>query len=131
MTRLRPAKQAAGARTKRRAGARAVSVPASMKFLAFEENGGAFHWAIVAATSDRFVQSASSASYEGAKQAAGIVPSRSGAAPFEDRADDSLPLEVAARPEAAVVRHDLDAERWLDERSSFNSEVVTRWPSRR
>lgn len=62
MTRLRPAKQAAGARTKRRAGARAVSVPASMKFLAFEENGGAFHWAIVAASSDRLVQSASSVS---------------------------------------------------------------------
>jgi hypothetical protein len=131
MTRLRPAKQAAGTPTKRRAGARAVSVPASMKFLAFEENGGAFHWAIFAATSDRLVQSASSASYEGAKQAGGIVPARSGAAPFEDRANDSHPLEVAARREAAMVRHDLDAERWLDRRGSFNSEVVTRWPSRR
>jgi len=126
MTRLRPAKQAAGARTKRRAGVRAQSVPASMKFLTFEENGRAFHWAIFAASSDRLVQSASSASYDGAKQAAGIVPSRSGAAPLEDRADDSPPREVAARSEAAMVRHDLDAERWLDERGGFSSEVVTR-----
>jgi hypothetical protein len=131
MTRVRHVTPAAGARTKRRAGARPVSVPASMKFLAFEENGGAFHWAIVPASSDCLVQSASSASYEGAKQAAGIVPSPSGAAPFEDRADDSPPLEVAARREAAMVRHDLDAERWLDERGSFNSEVVTPWSSRR
>ena|SRR6478672_1427623 len=119
MTRLRHVTQAAGGRTKRRAGARAVSVPASMQFLAFEENGGAFHWAIVATGSDRLVQSANSASHERAKHSAGIVPSRSGAAPFEDRADDTLQLELATRPEAATVRHDLDAERWLDERGQL------------
>ena len=128
MTRLRHVTQPAGGRTKRRAGARAVSVPASMKFLAFEENGGAFHWAIVATGSDRLVKSASSASCEEAKHPAGTVPSRSGAAPFEERAADTLRLELATRPEAATVGHDLDA---LDERGSFNSGVVTRWPSRR
>jgi uncharacterized protein YegP (UPF0339 family) len=100
-----------------------------MKFLAFEENGGAFHWAIVATSSDPLVQSASFASYEGAKQAAGIVPSRSGAAPFEDRADDTPPLELAARRETPTVRDDLDSERWLDEGGSFSSEAVTRWPA--
>jgi hypothetical protein len=102
-----------------------------MKFLAFEENGGAFHWAIVAASSDPLVQSASFASYEGVKQAAGIVPCGAGSAPFEDRANDAPPLGLAARPETPTVRHDLDSERWLDEGGSFSSEVVTRWQSRR
>ena len=41
------------------------------------------------------------------------------------------PLELAARRETATVRDDLDVERWLDERGSFNSEAVTGWPSRR
>ena len=126
MMRSRHVTQAAGGRTKRRAGVRSVSAPTSMKFLTFEENGGAFHWAIVAADNYRLLQSATSTSYEGA---AGIVPSRSGA--VEDRADDSPRLEAAARREAAMVRHDLDAERWLDEGGNFHSEVVTRWPSRR
>ena len=129
MTRSRHVTQAAGAPTKHRAGARAVSAPASMKFLAFEENGGAFHWAIVAASGDPLVQSASFASYEGAIQAAGIVPCGAGSAPFEDRTDDTPPLELAARRETATVQDDLDAERWLDERGSFSSEAVTRWPA--
>jgi hypothetical protein len=130
MTRSRHVTHAAGARTKHRAGATAVSAPASMKFLAFEENGGAFHWAIVATSSDPLVQSASFASCEGAKQVAGIVPSsRSGAALFEDRAGDTPPLELAARRETPTVRDDLDSERWLDEGGSFSSEAVTRWPA--
>jgi hypothetical protein len=102
-----------------------------MKFLAFEENGGAFHWAIVAASRDRLVQSASFASCEEATLAAGIVRCGAGSVPFEDRADDIPPLELAARRETATVRDDLDVERWLDERGSFNSEAVTGWPSRR
>ena len=73
MTRSRHVTQAPGARTKHRAGAGAVSAPASMKFLAFEENDGAFHWAIVAASRDRPVQSTSFASYDEATLAAGIV----------------------------------------------------------
>src|SRR5207302_8085112 len=64
-------------KTKHRAGARGVAAPASMEFLSFEDNGGAFHWAIVAASGDRLVQSATFTSYEEAKQAAGVV--RSGA----------------------------------------------------
>jgi hypothetical protein len=131
MRRSRRVTQAAGARTKHRADAYAVSAPASMKFLAFEENGGDFHWAIVAASGDRLVQSASFPSYEGAKQAAGIVPCGSGAAPREDRPDDPPPLALAARPETATIRHELDAERGLAERGRFNSQAVTAWPSRR
>ena|ERR1700729_1375458 len=121
MTRLRHVTHAARARTKHRAGIRAVSAPATMKFLAFEENGGAFHWAIVAASGNRLVQSASFASDEGAIQAAGIVRPGSGSAPSEDRVDGTPPLQLAARPETATVRRDLDAERRLDDRGGFNS----------
>ena len=126
MTRPKHPTQAAGARTKHRSGAGAVSPPASMKFLAFEENGGAFHWAIVAASRDRLVQSPSSASCEEATLAAGIVRCGAGSVPVEDRADDITALELAGRRETATVRDDLDAERWLDEGGSFNSEAVTR-----
>ena len=49
MTRSTQLTRAVSGQTKRRAGARGMSPPASMKFLSFEENGGAFHWAIVAA----------------------------------------------------------------------------------
>ncbi len=99
-----------------------------MKFLTFEENYGAFHWAIVVASGDRLVRSANYASYKETRLAGGVVRPGAGAAPFEDRANDSPPIELAARPETAMIRDDLDAERWLDERGSFNSQAVTPWP---
>jgi uncharacterized protein YegP (UPF0339 family) len=55
-----------------------------MKFLVFEDNGGAYDRA-VAASGERLVQSASLASYEEAKQATRVVRRGAGAAPFEDR----------------------------------------------
>jgi len=72
-----------------------VSPPAS-KFLSFEENGGAFHWAIVAAGADRLAPSATFASYEQATQAAGVVRTGAVSAPFDKRAGDPAPLEPAA-----------------------------------
>lgn len=100
-----------------------------MKFLSFEENGGAFHWAIVAASGDRLLQSATFVSYEQAKQAAGVVRSGAVSAPFEHRADAPAPLELAGRRETATVTDDLDAARWLDEGGSFRGEAVTAWPA--
>ena len=108
-----------------------ANVPASMQFLIFEENGGAFHWAIVAAGGDHRVQSATFVSHEEAKQAARVVRSGSVSAPFENREADPAPLELAPRRETATVTDDLDAERWLDEGGSFSSEAVTRCPARR
>src|SRR5439155_24193870 len=105
--------------------------PASMKFLSFEENGGAFHWAIVAASGGHLVQSATFASYEQAKQAAGVVRSGAVSAPFENRADDPAPLALAARRETATITDHLDVERWLDEGGSFSSEAMRRCPARR
>jgi hypothetical protein len=131
MTRSTQLTQAVSGQTTHRAGARGVSAAASMKFLSFEENGGGFHWAIVAASGDRLVQLATFASYHQAKQAAGVVRSGAVSAPFENRADDPAPLELAARRGTATITDDLDVERWLDEGGSFSSEAVTRCPARR
>jgi hypothetical protein len=129
MTRYTQLTQAVGGQTMHRAGARGMSAPASMKFLSFEEGGGAFHWAIVAASGDRAVESATLVSYEEAKQAASVVRSGVVSAPFENGAHDRAPLELAARRETATVTDDLDVDRWLDEGGSFRREAVTAWPA--
>jgi hypothetical protein len=118
MTRSTQLTHAISGQTKRRAGTDGMSAPGSMKFLSFEENGGAFHWTIVAAGGDRFVPSATFVSSEEARQAAGVVRSGSVSAPFENRADDPAALELAARLETATVADDLDAERWMGSESA-------------
>jgi hypothetical protein len=95
MTRSTPLRQTVRGQTRRRAGVRAVSPPAS-KFVSFEENGGAFHWAIIAAGGDRLIPSATFASYEQATQAAGVVRTGAVPAPFDKQADDPAPR--ARRP---------------------------------
>lgn len=56
-----------------------------MEFLIFEDNGGDYHWTIVADGGETLVRSASFRSYEDAKQAAGIVHRGASQASFEDR----------------------------------------------
>lgn len=129
MTRSTQLTQVVSGQTKHRAGARGVPAPVSTKFLSFEDNGGAFHWALVADSGDRPVQSATFVSYEQAKQAADVVRSGAISAPSENRAGDPAPRRLAARRETATVTEDLDAERWLDEGGSFRSEAVTAWPA--
>jgi uncharacterized protein YegP (UPF0339 family) len=102
-----------------------------MSFLVFEDNGGGYHWTIVADSGETLVQSASFGSYEEAKQAARIVRGGASSAPFEDRAGDTPPVDLVARRDAAMARDNLDAERWLDEGGSFSSEAVTRCPAGR
>jgi uncharacterized protein YegP (UPF0339 family) len=123
--------QAVAARRKARAAANALSKPASMKFLVFEDNGGAYHWTILASSGETLARSASFATYEDATQAARIVREGAASASFEHLEGDDPPVDLAARRETAVVRDDLDAERWLDEGGSFSSEAVTRWPAER
>jgi hypothetical protein len=71
------------------------------------------------------------ASYEEAKQAARIVHHDASQASFVDRSAGIPPADLAARLDTRVVRDEPDAERWLDEGGSFNSEAVTRWPAPR
>jgi uncharacterized protein YegP (UPF0339 family) len=124
MTRSAQAMQADTAKRK------ALREPASMKFLVFEDNGGGYHWTIVAASGETLVRSASFASYEDAKQAARIVHAGASAS-FEHRAGDTPPVDLVARRDTRVARDGLDAERWLDEGGSFSSEAVTRWAAPR
>lgn len=99
--------------------------PASMTFLIYEDNGGGYHWTIVADGGETLVRSASLASYEEAERAAGVVHRGASRASFEDRSGDTPPVDLPARRDAAVARDRLDAERWLDEGGSF-SQAVTR-----
>jgi uncharacterized protein YegP (UPF0339 family) len=69
-----------------------ANVPASMEFLSFEDNDGAFHWAIVAAGGDHVVQSATFGSYEEAKQGAGVLRSGAVSAPCGNGEADPAPL---------------------------------------
>jgi uncharacterized protein YegP (UPF0339 family) len=121
----------------RKARAAENAQPASMKFVIFEDNGGAYHWTIIAASGETLVRSATFASYEDAKQAACVVHAGAGSASFERLAggtppvDLAAPVDLATRRETRAARGDPDAERWLDEGGSFSSEAVRRWPPRR
>ena len=106
-----------------------ANVPASMEFLIFEDNGGAYHWTIVAGDGAILTQSGGFASYDGAEQAARQVRDGAASARFEFRAAESLPVDLSSRRVASS--DDSDAERWLDEGGSFSSEAVTRWPAPR
>lgn len=86
-----------------------------MKFVVYEDNGGGYHWTIVAASGEPLVQSASFASYEEAKQAARIVHRGASQASFEDCPAETPPDDLPARCDTRVARDELDAERWLDE----------------
>jgi uncharacterized protein YegP (UPF0339 family) len=132
MTRSAQLTQALDAVREARAAANAVPEPAPMKFLVFEDNGGGYHWTIVAGDGERLVQSASYASYEDAKQAARVVHAGAGSASIEPLAGNPPPVDLLTRREQRVARDDLeDADRWLDEGGSFSSEAVTRWPAPR
>jgi uncharacterized protein YegP (UPF0339 family) len=117
--------QAVSAMQKARATPSSLPEPASMKFLIYENNGGGYHWTIVADGGETLVQSESFASYEEAKQAAGIVQRGTSRASVEDRSGNSPPADLVARRDKRVLRDELDAERWLDEGGSFSSEAVT------
>jgi uncharacterized protein YegP (UPF0339 family) len=101
------------------------------RFLVFEDNGGAYHWTIVNGSAETLVRSASFATYDEAAQAARVVRAGAASASLEQLGGDTPPVDLAARRKTAVVRDDLDAERWLDEGGSFSSEAVTRWPAPR
>jgi uncharacterized protein YegP (UPF0339 family) len=126
MRRAAQVTQPVSANKKARAAPSSPPEPAPMKFLVVEDNGGGYHWTIVAGGGETLVQSASFASYEKAKQAARIVHGGASSASFEDWAGDTPPVDLPARRDAATARDRVDAERWLDEGGSFSREAVTR-----
>ena len=124
MTRSTQRKRAGAAEEELQA-ARAGSEQASMKFRVDEDNGGRYHWMIVADGGETLVRSAGFGSYEDANQAAGRVHRGASHASFEDRPGAQSPVALSARRDAGS-HDDSDAERWLDEGGSFTREAVTR-----
>jgi uncharacterized protein YegP (UPF0339 family) len=102
-----------------------VREPASMEFLISEDNGGSYHWTIVARDGVTLARSEAFASYEDAERAGRRVRDGAASAPFERRAGRVRPVHLTARRQAPG--DDSDAERWLDEGGSFSSEAVTQW----
>jgi len=101
-----------------------VHAPEPMEFLIFEDNGGAYHWRIVAGDGAILAQSGSFASYDDAEQAAHRVRDGAVSARFDRRTGDVIPVDLAARRDRP--RNDLNAERWLDEGGRFTREAVAR-----
>ena len=118
----RAAKQFAGR-------ASAVRVPGSMEFVIFEDNGGDYHWTIVARDGATLARSGSFGSHEDAERAAQHVRDGAASALSERRGDGARPVDLSSRRDAS--RDAADAERWLDEGGSFSSEAVARWPAQR
>jgi uncharacterized protein YegP (UPF0339 family) len=122
MTRAVQVTQAVSAMRKARAAPSSASEPASMSFVVFEDNGGGYHWTIIADGGETLVQSAGFTSYEDARQAARIVHRGASQASFEDPSD--IPsVDLLAHRDAATARDRLDAERWSDE----GGNVAARW----
>jgi len=86
--RARTAKQVAG-------GAVGESKPAAMEFLVFEDNGGDYHWTVVAAGGESLAQSGSFASHDEAERAARRVYEDAGSARFEAPVAAERQLETA------------------------------------
>lgn len=99
----------------------------SMEFVIFEDNGGDYHWTIVAADGATLARSGDFASYHDAERAAQQVRDGAASAPLEHRAVNVRPIDLAARRRATSDA--ADAERWLDESGSFNTEAVAKGPA--
>jgi uncharacterized protein YegP (UPF0339 family) len=84
----RTAKRVAG-------GAAGVSESAAMEFLIFEDNGGDYHWTIVAAGGESLAQSGSYASYDDAERAARCMYEGASSARFEAHVAEERELETA------------------------------------
>jgi uncharacterized protein YegP (UPF0339 family) len=104
--------------------ARSQSDSASMRFVVFEDNSGAYRWRIVGGDGATLAQSESFASYAGAELAARHVKDGAASALFERPAGEDRPVDLSARRDHPSG--DSDAERWLDEGGSFSSEAVAK-----
>lgn len=106
-----------------------VHAAASMEFLIFEDNGGSYHWRILAGGGATLGQSGDFASYHEAEEAAQQIRDGAASARFEGRGSRIGPIDLAVRSDAPDDHS--DAARWLDEGGSFTSEAVAQWPAPR
>ncbi len=85
--------------------------PAPMEFLVFEDNGGSYHWEILAGDGSPLGQSGDFASYAAAEQGAQQICSGAASARFQRRESGAGSVDLAARRAAS-------------DDGSFNSEPV-------
>jgi uncharacterized protein YegP (UPF0339 family) len=87
-------------RPSRRVARRTSAVPgsASTEFVVFEDNGGSYHWTIVAGDGAALARSEAFGSYDDAEQAAQQVRDGAASARFEDRAGGAVLVDLVARP---------------------------------
>jgi uncharacterized protein YegP (UPF0339 family) len=104
---------------------------ASMEFRIDEDNGGGYHWTIVARGGESLVQSPSFASYEDAEHAARVVRDGAGSARFGFQPGAERAVDLSARRELAAARESSEAGRWLDDGGGLISEAVALWPAGR
>jgi uncharacterized protein YegP (UPF0339 family) len=125
----------ATAKTKSRAATRLARrvadarVSAAMEFRIFEDNGGSYHWTIVAGDGATLARSEAFASYDEAEVGAQHVRAGAASAPVEDGAVGAELVDLIAHRDATIG--DSDAGRWLDEGGSFSSETVAKWQAPR
>lgn len=105
--------------------ATAASEPAAIRFLIFEENGGDYRWTILGRGGEVVAKSEPFSSYDAAEQAARAVRAEAASALLEPRVAAEHPVDLIAHREAASLRDDSEAARWLD----LSSEAVTEWPA--
>jgi uncharacterized protein YegP (UPF0339 family) len=79
-----------------------VPVPASLAFVIYEDNGGDYHWTIVAGDGATVAPSGSFASHHDAERAAHHVRDGAASALFERLADGGRPAELSARRDTAI-----------------------------
>jgi uncharacterized protein YegP (UPF0339 family) len=101
-----------------------ASETATIAFVVFEDNAGDYRWSIRDSRGENLAQSGTFASYDAAHAAAAAVrdAAATGSSRLEPQPADRAPTRA---------RDDSDAERWLDEGGSPNSEAVRQWPAER
>jgi uncharacterized protein YegP (UPF0339 family) len=99
-----------------------VHALAPMEFLIFEDNGGSYHWKILADDGSTLGQSGDFRSCDAAEQAAQQICDGAASARFRRHESATGSADLAAR--RAASEDNADAERWLDERGSFSTEAV-------
>ncbi len=106
-----------------------AQVVAPMEFLIFEDNGGCYHWRILAGDGTALGRSGDFGSYDDAEQAAQDIVDGAASARFERRGNANGPVDLAAR--RAAPDDGSDAERRLDKGGSLSTEAVGKWPAPR
>jgi uncharacterized protein YegP (UPF0339 family) len=95
-----------------------------MAFLIFEDNGGSYHWEILAGDGASLGQSGDFPSYDDAERAAQQVHDGAASARFERRGSSIGAVDPAVHQDAPD--NDADAERSLVENGTVSSQAVAR-----